>query len=129
MAHEREVLRLPDVAVVHAAEYNHAQDVTDEVRELGLQGDGHGVDTTGDVLPIETNGQETETLVTIGATEHAGEVGGLLVCEAEDGEPGKERENPLGEDLPDEDTTKVDNRRKRLNGESRRRNAYAKKAM
>ena len=81
----------------------HAKNVANQVGKLSLQGNGEGVGASRDVLPVEADGQEAKTLVTVGSTKDVGEVGGILVGEAEDGDTSEEREDPLGENFPNED--------------------------
>ncbi len=48
-----------------------------------------------DVIPIQANGKETETLIPVGSTKQVGEDQIVLICQAEDREANEKSEHVL----------------------------------
>ena len=92
LAHERELLRIPEVAVVDSTHQDICEDDTNVLVELQPE---RRVQAAGsDEVPVEGPGQQAHALVVASATEHIAEDGAVIVGQTEDRHTGKYRENP-----------------------------------
>ena len=82
LAHEGEVLRLPDVAVVHRRHENVRQADTDVL--VKLEPEGRPEARRPDEVPVEAERKETHALVVGGAAEHVPYNGRVVVRKTED---------------------------------------------
>ena len=94
LAHEGEVLRLPDVAVVHRRHENVRQADTDVL--VKLEPEGRPEARRPDEVPVEAERKETHALVVGGAAEHVPYDGRVVVRKTEDRDTGENGEDPCG---------------------------------
>lgn len=94
LTHERELLRVPEVAVVHRAHEDVREHDADVLVEL--QPERRPQAGAADEVPVEAEREEAHALVIARAAKHVAHDGRVVVREAEDGEPGENGEYPCG---------------------------------
>ena len=92
LAHERERLRLPEVAVVDTRHEDVGEEDTDVLVDLEPERVEQAVGA--DKVPVEAPREETHALVVARPSKDVVEDGAVVVDEAEDGETSEEREYP-----------------------------------
>ncbi|KAH3662228.1 hypothetical protein OGAPHI_005476 [Ogataea philodendri] len=99
---EWEVLRFPHITPVNTREDGDTEEVTEQVVDGSIQRNGQWRTSTGNVVPVETDGQEAQSFVTVGTTKDSGNVGGMWISETWDGETNQPWEHPFWKDLEQE---------------------------
>ena len=92
LAHEWELLPVPEVAVVDSAHQDVGEDDADVL--VDLEPDRVVQAARADEVPVERPRQQAHALVVARATEDVAEHQALVVREAENGNTGEEREYP-----------------------------------
>ena len=67
---------------------------------LGSHRDRERIHSSGDILPIETNGKEAQSFITVGTAKYTCEICGSRICQTKYRKACEQREHPFGEYLP-----------------------------
>lgn len=92
LAHEGEVLRVPQVTVVHARHEDVGEEDTNIL--VNLEPDRVEQAVTRDQVPVEAPRQETHALIVASTTEDVSDDRAVVVRQTEDGNTGEQGENP-----------------------------------
>lgn len=105
LAHERELLRVPDVPVVNGAHQDVGQDDTNIL--VDLEPDGAVQTRRADEIPVERPRQQAHALIVARAAENVAEHQAVVVREAEDRDSGEQWEDPCARRDKQENSTPV----------------------
>lgn len=94
LAHEREILRSPEVTVVNTGHQDVREEDTDVL--VDLEPDGVEQTAAANQVPVEAPREQPHALIIACATEDVAEHDAVIVGEAEDRHPSEDREYPCG---------------------------------